>query len=207
MALSDERWLHAIRRGDKTQHRVLAESAIPPIKVGERFWLRESYCRNPDGGEGILYLADFETPFVFDGKRDSWDERNWLPPAMMPRYFSRLTLEITDVRLENLQASVENGGVLAEGLPFNNYNTTSFLSIAMSYTKRIEWFSREWDAENPVGNQWRDNPLVWVIEWKAHHENIDAQPKSARLKMGLDQQTTTSRRSRPRRKGHPNHSA
>lgn len=167
MALSDERWLATIRRGEKSQHRVIADSAIPPVRVGERFWLRESYACLPDGS--ISYLADEVTPLLFDKKAGDWLERSWLPPAAMPRAFSRLTLEIIDIRLEHLQNCVRNGGLLAEGLPFNRYNEAAYLSIALSLTKRVEWMAHEWNDEHPQGSQWNENPRVWVLEWRVIH--------------------------------------
>ncbi len=172
MALSDERWLAAIRRGEKTQHRVLADSALPPVTVGERFWLRESYCRNDKGG--IDYLADQDTPFVFDKTDGDWKERSWLPPAVMPRAFSRLTIEIVDVRMERLQDAPKNGGIAAEGLPATRYNAATFLPIALSMDRRTRWFIKEWDAEQPPEGKWENNPIVWVIEWLAIEQNIDA---------------------------------
>lgn len=65
--------------------------------VGDRIWVRETFSPVPDheepaGCSAILYAADGNGPY---GK--------WVPSIHMPRWASRLTLEITGVRVERLR--------------------------------------------------------------------------------------------------------
>ena len=78
----------------------------------------------------------------------------------MPRWASRLTLEITDVRVERLQ-DIDRGDCMAEGCPFPN----------MAVNDPIGWFSGLWGS---IYSNWDANPWVWVVEFKVHHCNVDA---------------------------------
>ena len=88
------------------------------------------------------------------------DDYKWNPSIHMPRWASRLTLEITDVRVERLQ-DIDRGDCMAEGCPFPN----------MAVNDPIGWFSGLWDS---IYGNWHANRWVWVVEFKAHHCNIDA---------------------------------
>lgn len=84
----------------------------------------------------------------------------WRPSIHQPRWASRLTLEITDVRVERLR-DIDRGDCMAEGCPFPN----------MAVNDPIGWFSGLWDS---IYNNWDANPWVWVVEFKVHHCNVDA---------------------------------
>ena len=84
----------------------------------------------------------------------------WRPSIHQPRWASRLTLEITDVRVERLR-DIDRGDCMAEGCPFPN----------MAVNDPIGWFSGLWDS---IYNNWDANPWVWVVEFKVHRCNVDA---------------------------------
>jgi hypothetical protein len=73
----------------------------------------------------------------------------------MPRWASRITLEITNIRVERLN-EITRGGAMAEGCPFPN--------MADGPDPR-EWFSDLWESINGKGS-WDANPWVWVIEFR-----------------------------------------
>jgi hypothetical protein len=77
------------------------------------------------------------------------------PSIFMPRWASRITLEITNVRVERLN-SISVSDAIQEG-----YNG----SIADSIDPSIKWFSALWEEINGPGS-WDANPWVWVIEFK-----------------------------------------
>lgn len=87
------------------------------------------------------------------------DDYKWNPSIHMPRWASRLTLEITDVRVERLQ-DIDRGDCMAEGCPFPN----------MAVNDPIGWFSGLWDS---IYGNWQANPWVWCVEFKVHHCNVD----------------------------------
>ncbi|HFN4141678.1 hypothetical protein ABK810_20695 [Enterobacter hormaechei] len=119
--------------------------------VGDRIWVRETFCPVPDheepaGCSAILYAADGNGPY---GK--------WVPSIHMPRWASRLTLEITGMRVERL-ASVSDEDAGKEGYPANPapYGGTM---------DKWLWFRGLWDSIYP-DQSFKHNPWVWVIEFK-----------------------------------------
>ncbi len=77
------------------------------------------------------------------------------PSIHMPRWASRITLEITGVRLERLQ-DISRGDAMAEGCPFPN--------MAKGDDPR-KWYADLWEQINGPGS-WNANPIVWVVEFK-----------------------------------------
>lgn len=76
----------------------------PYGQPGDRLWVREAFCAFDIGR--VHYRADFAP---------GDDESVWKSPIFMPRWASRLTLEITDVRVERVQ-SISEADALAEGI-------------------------------------------------------------------------------------------
>jgi hypothetical protein len=126
----------------------------PYGKPGDRLWVRETFCwsgyaMDPDE---LLYRADQE--YTLEERGDL----SWKPSIFMPRWASRITLEITNVRVERLQ-DITRGDCMSEGCPFPNLN------MATTKTDPIAWFSNLWCSINGTGS-WQANPWVWVIEFK-----------------------------------------
>jgi len=81
----------------------------PYGQPGDRLWVRETFYHDPEDSL-TLYRADGG----FDG--DQWDAGyKWHPSIHMPRLISRITLKITDVRVQRLQA-ISEADALAEGV-------------------------------------------------------------------------------------------
>jgi hypothetical protein len=117
---------------------------------GDRLWVRETWQNNPYGG--IVYRAG--SGIV------NCDGRGWRPSIFMPRWASRITLEITDVRVERLQEinSVRHDDVLKEGWPFE---------FDSKDENPAEAFRRLWDSINSKrGYPWASDPWVWVVEFR-----------------------------------------
>lgn len=118
--------------------------------VGDRIWVRETFCAVPDheepaGCSALLYAADGNGPY---GK--------WTPSIHMPRWASRILLEITSVRVERLHDMNETDS-LAEGIQFSPYPLVSLNEFALL-----------WESIYNVdpSKSWKANPWVWVIEFK-----------------------------------------
>lgn len=83
----------------------------------------------------------------------------WIPSIFMPRWASRINLEITNIRVERVQ-EISIDDIYAEGCK----------SISCSdedASELYEWFSELWNSINKKrGYGWDDNPWVWVIEFK-----------------------------------------
>ena len=140
----------------------------PYGQAGDRLWVRETYCfylcANSDEEE-IHYRADGESCPV-DGEKV-----RWRPSIHMPRWASRITLEITDVRVERLQEITEEDAK-QEGANIRITNSVNVYSKDFDEGKRsdgsyLNGFIYLWDSLNTKrGYGWNTNPFVWVISFK-----------------------------------------
>jgi hypothetical protein len=107
-------------------------------QTGDKLWVRETWQHNPYGG--IVYRAG-------SGIVDC-DGRGWKSPIFMPRWASRITLEITAVRVERVQDITETDA-WAEGIRTPN---------------PVAGFMLRWEDLNlKRGYGWSANPWVWTI--------------------------------------------
>ncbi|HEJ4866570.1 TPA: hypothetical protein SL628_004965 [Pseudomonas aeruginosa] len=124
----------------------LARCGVCPFgKPGDRLWVRETFA---DIGCRLTFRADLE-----DGAHCS--VTRWTPSLHMPRWASRILLEITAVRVEHLQ-QITIGEICKEGLARSMYE---FIPV----TTAFDAFAELW---NSTGGDWDANPWVWVIEFK-----------------------------------------
>jgi len=88
-------------------------------------------------------------------------ECRWRPSIHLPRAFSRLTLEITSIRVERLTAISEEDA-RAEGFDPNWLYAREF------GVGPLDWFSFTWNGINGKrpGCSWAANPWVWVLEFR-----------------------------------------
>lgn len=107
-------------------------SACPYGQPGDRLWVRETwavgtlfdYVR-----PSLLPKPDCESKLAVDyaaNPRRIWhseDQGRWRPSIHMPRWASRITLEITSVRVERLQ-DISHKDAIAEGLEFCTLDQT-----------------------------------------------------------------------------------
>lgn len=142
--------------------------------VGDRIWVREtfqgplfdydlmdSYCKDPTPFEKpkfCVYKADgVPAPEFYDAD----DELHccWRPSIHMPRWASRILLEITNVRVERLK-SISDGDAIREGCSTADMKSGDCVA---------DVFARLWASI--YGDESRNsNPWVWVIEFKRIEE-------------------------------------
>ncbi|WJP92838.1 ASCH domain-containing protein [Klebsiella variicola] len=117
--------------------------------VGDRIWVRETWARyNIDqNSHDIAYRAT--TP------ADWPEEGRWRPSIHMPRWASRILLEITNVRVERLK-SISDGDAIREGCSTADMKSGDCVA---------DVFARLW-ASIYGSDSWNANPWVWVIEFK-----------------------------------------
>ena len=125
----------------------------PYGKPGDRLWVRETWqdwcpiwqgawcgCGSKEMAQNTHRPAYAATP----------DERchpaKWRPSIHMPRWASRITLEVVSVRVERLQ-EISNDDAIDEG------------------TNGVDFFHDLWQSINGPGS-WDANPWVWVVEFK-----------------------------------------
>lgn len=160
-------------------------------------WVRETFClentsdyhgdhitpadgrpiqKHEDDGYWLIphYRATEPEPHIVPYRCDADDDKTrWTPSIFMPRWASRITLEITGVRAERLQ-DISYEDALAEGIPDwaafcatdepNQYGET-----AEETARRLRWpqrwYKSLWDEINGHGS-WEINPWVWLIEFR-----------------------------------------
>jgi hypothetical protein len=90
----------------------------------------------------------------------------WKPSIFMPRWASRITLEIIDTRVETLQAITE-ADAIAEGVEFCGSMGTweDYMNHSNTYSSARQSYASLWEKINGV-DSWDANPWVWVIEFK-----------------------------------------
>lgn len=130
------------------------ETLSSPFQVGQHLWCRETWGYVLDNGRDLVYRASIHEGLFTDRNT------KWLSPLFMPRSLSRLTLEITAVRVERVQDITEED-VLAEGLALQGWVGHE------SDWPRTAGFAQLWDSLNAKrGYGWDLNPFVWVISFK-----------------------------------------
>jgi hypothetical protein len=142
----------------------------PYGQPGQRVWVRETWaCDSPrDNGEPhpddlegreqriapslVHYRADRSGP---EAARELVPGGSWRPSIFMPRWASRITLELTGVRIERLQ-DISDADARAEGWPGD---------VALQAPR--EWYAGLWDVLNAArGFGWDINPWVWTVGFR-----------------------------------------
>lgn len=137
----------------------------PYGKPGDHLWVRETFSFYDSANTEVQYRADYP----------NWRPGGWKPSIHMPRWASRITLEIVNVRVERVQDITEEDA-LAEGIeqtdwayscePYRNYNHPKMMT-GRNCSTPIMSFSTLWDSINKKrGFGWQINPWVWVVEFK-----------------------------------------
>jgi hypothetical protein len=140
---------------EDTRDRVFCPYGYP--EDGARLWVREAWAQPWSKGEGrpVIYRSTYHHP-----EEASASPGPWRPSIFMPRWASRITLEITSVRVERLQ-DISLTDIEAEGTPY------SLVEGERPYGSRTEQFQRLWDSINAArGYGWDANPWVWVLSFR-----------------------------------------
>jgi len=138
----------------------------PYGKLGDLLWVRETWAKNLGSNGGAVYYADYESASFHryelpSGKLLDGCDR-WKPSIHMPRRISRLTLEITETRMQRLQ-DISREDALAEGV--TGGEGPGYDSARYSY-------QHLWLGINGPGS-WDANPWVWVLTFRVHKQNVD----------------------------------
>jgi hypothetical protein len=135
----------------------------PYGQVGDRLWVRETLLRGEKQYAGIIVYKAGNTPITDRyGSYVRWPvDRNYIPSIHMPRSLSRITLEITDIRVERLQ-DISLGDLSKEGVTLKQFGFDNMYSE----------FEHLWDSINAKrGYSWESNPWVWVISFRLTGES------------------------------------
>ncbi len=161
---------------------------------GDRLWVKEAHAfldgdfrpttMTDRGHVQVSYRADHADPVHGDGP----DKLRWRPSIYMPRWASRFTLEVTDVRVERLQEITEEDA-RAEGVAPRVFESWTWCNRARKQTfetfvpecgdpgaellyhdRRETLSAREgfyslWETINGERASWASNPWVWVVSF------------------------------------------
>ena len=144
-----------------------AAACCPYGQPGDRLWVRESHwwfkdeCDHETGYYPPALTAD-DVEYRADGEST---RHGWRPSIHMPRWASRILLEITSVRVERLQ-DISDPDALAEGCSHND----------MLHGDRLaSVYARLWEKINGPGS-WAKSPYVWVVEFKRVQQASSGRP-------------------------------
>ncbi|SDO28514.1 hypothetical protein SAMN04487957_10550 [Halomonas shengliensis] len=172
------------------QHGVLNGKGNPLVcrfgQPGDRLWVREAHAFVPEPAyrrsTGIYQQINPADDYEACVYRENFDRSRsfpWRPSIHMPRWASRITLEIVSVRVERLQ-NIDAAGASAEGIKVPRDAEGNLLidvSSKFSPAKYIQgsgtpnehlaraFFASLWESINGAGS-WDANPWVWVVEFR-----------------------------------------
>lgn len=119
---------------------------------GDRLWVRETW--RPSQVDGVAWYAE-----------TCGDESHhrWRPSIHMPRWASRITLEITGVRVERVQ-SISREDAIAEGCDEESLGSQHCID---GMPAPCVWYMDLWNSLNAArGFGWDANPWCWVLEFR-----------------------------------------
>ena len=155
----------------------------PHGKPGDRLWVREAHgifsvdgsyvsvgykARLPEGKTLADTDGGLDVIPVYDREQVYWAERHidpdkWRPSIFMPRWASRITLELTGVRVERLNEITEEDAE-AEGATPWEFDPDQPLTTGerAGDSPHRSGFAYLWDCINEDRATWKSNPWVWV---------------------------------------------
>lgn len=164
----------------------------PYGRAGDQLWVRETWtgtwcsermhlAYSADGSERMLAIK--EVPHGYCLPKAAAKPSSWVTPLFMPRWASRMALEIADVRVEQVQAISEQDAI-AEGVEPFEMTAADLADLAISdespglkqffealgpgRSSAKHQYEMLWQEINGKrsGCSWADNPWVWVVEFK-----------------------------------------
>lgn len=178
---------------DDTEHRIGWQPSRwqrihREVQAGRRviLWVRENFATpfaRSKNNTGAIYAADADDYLGQMRGLHRWgakEKGKWTPFIHMPRYVSRITLEVTGSKIERLQ-EISRSDAIAEGLRLASAEIEEFFRWPQPRHERLwlsppaafEWL---WNEIHGKGS-WDANPEVVALTFKVHKQNIDSLPK------------------------------
>jgi hypothetical protein len=171
------------------EHRIAEgfDAARLPYVLGDRLWVREAHAIVPrtayrcsEGVEQVLRPDDDHDAAIF---RCGWvrSAPRWRPGIHMPRWASRLTLTVTDVRVQRVQ-DITPEDARDEGVERRSKSVRQMWLFGADkaereaiYLRACAWeYKQLWNSLNAKrGYGWDTNPWVTVITFTVEPHNID----------------------------------
>jgi hypothetical protein len=179
-ATLDEGWM-LVRAGHQPRENALV-GRCPYGVPGDVLWVREAFTCVPASAyrmsEGVQQTVNPDDPYEAAIYAAGWDRSipKWKPSIHMPRWASRITLRITDVRVERLN-DISEANAKAEGIvqlepPAHNgrrnfgvENMGPDVSPVCNQPTAGRAYRFLWERINGSGS-WDANPWVWAVSFE-----------------------------------------
>lgn len=151
----------------------------PYGQPGDRLWVKETWRHTANsleearaitediyGGIAVDWRATYidkcmqKLGFSREDAEIADDFENWRPSIFMPRWASRILLEVVSIRVERLN-DINEADAIAEGAPGGHGSIPGYSYAATPN----EHYRHIWESINGAGS-WDKNPWVWVVEFK-----------------------------------------
>lgn len=133
----------------------------PYGQAGDRLWVRETWRPNPAiPSDGLWYRADWHP------QGEIVHDKGWKPSIYMPRWASRILLEVVSVWVERLH-QITDADCKAEGVECwqeGNDKPTYRAGEVIQFTAKAAYCELWRKINGPAS--WDENPFVWVVEFK-----------------------------------------
>lgn len=147
---------------DEAIKKRLPTTNAAPYRIGDRLWVQEPsliHC-DWDWFYADNTLVECKEPFTSNDLHLPWDDEHQeytgpIAAEYLPRWASRLLLEVTDIRIERVRDITHNDSADEGCFNFTGYEKFVPISAFISY-----WMAKHGD------DGWFTNPWVWVIEFK-----------------------------------------
>ncbi len=158
--------VQAIIAGTKTIFREVIKPQLPvkcPYQVGQKIFVKEEIAHGGYFGACFVYCAD--------GTKSNkmWQthwSRHFRPANYMNEKQSRLTLEITDIKVERL-GEISEDDAIKEGIPLSNEFKDRYYTPENNYAVPKIAFMRWWNATHKKPEEkFEANPWVWAIDFE-----------------------------------------
>jgi hypothetical protein len=140
----------------------------PHGQPGDRLWVRETFCTSrrtvnkPTGDFQCNRVRGLWEFSIFRERVMRPEDYRWKPSIFMPRWASRIALEITGVRVERVQ-DISEKDAIAEGVRAPDARRWT---CNAKLTPQADAFAVLWDSINAKRDySWESNPWVWVISF------------------------------------------
>lgn len=175
----------------------LMEPLCPHGQPGDRLWVREAHLLDPphDGTWGYYDYTDgaienisaipkrFRNPkhVLYRASDDKPETLRWRPSIHMPRWASRIALEVTGVRVERLH-DISEEDAKAEGVSPTVFDEFDIAELVTNEPESVDAellkqlgpgqitaktnFAMLWDEINGKKHPWASNPWVWVVSFR-----------------------------------------
>lgn len=170
-----------------TKHGWLPQLDNPYGQLGDRLWVRETFatvfdcpeppCECEEGGtmhRRVVYRSTEPNGtsgyVIWDGGEE--DRVPWRPSIYMPRWASRITLEVTEVRVQRLR-DISEEDALAEGVGCEYINKDGRCDMNGNGPRlNFRWL---WDSINAKRAPWSSDPWVWAVSFR----RVEAKERAA----------------------------